>query len=183
MWNYSKEDLVKETKVVDFLEKSGCYEMTIESVEDKKTTNGADQVVFKFVTDSGAKVNIFYIYSNLKGEPIDWKVSKLNQLCGLLKVAPEKIADMKGKTVGVFLKANGTSRDGKYINWDIDGFYDVKTKGTTKELEEKVSVADSYAKFEEKYAKEEPIVTNYTSGGGATTESKPAEDINEDFPF
>jgi len=182
MWNYNKEDLVEEVKLGgNFLNKSGCYDMTIEEVEGKKTTNGADQVVFKFKTDNEETVNIFFIYTNVEGKPTDFKIRQLNQLCGLLKVTPDKLADMKGKKIGVLLKTQGASRDGKYVNWNIDGFYDVKTKGTSSEITKKAGIGETYKKAEEKYAKDEEVITGTGSQakGGAVVE----DDDSSDFPF
>lgn len=182
MWDYNKEDLVEEVKLGgNFLNKSGCYDMTIEEIEAKKTKNGADQVVFKFKTDEEAIVNIFFIYSNIKGEPTDFKVRQLNQLCGLLKVTPDKLDSMKGKKIGVFLKTDGTSKDGKYVNWNIDGFYDVKTKGTSSEINKKAGIGDTYKKAEEKYSKDEEVVTR--SGSQATANTVVEDDDSSDFPF
>ena len=182
MWDYNKEDLVGEVKLGgNFLNKSGCYDVTIEEIEGKKTTNGADQVVFKFKTDNEETVNIFFIYTNKEGKPTDFKVRQLNQLCGLLKVTPDKLDSMKGKKIGLFLKTDGLSKDGKYVNWNIDGFYDVKTKGTSSEIAKKAGVGDTYKKAEEKYGKEEEIVTN--SGSQTTTTAVAETNDDSDFPF
>ena len=183
MWDYNKEDLVEEVKIGgNFLNKSGCYDMTILSAEAKKTTNGADQVVFKFKTKDESTVNIFFIYTNREGKPTDFKVRQLNQLCGLLKVTPDKIEAMVGKEIGVFLKTKGTSKDGRYINWNVDGFYDTKTKGTSSEINKKEGVGNTYEKAGERYAKEEAVVTN--SNSHKTTEASAKTDISdEDFPF
>ena len=182
MWNYNKEDLVEEVKLGgDYISVSGCYDVTIEEIEGKKTKNGADQVVFKFKTDEGSTANIFFVYSNKDGVPTDFKVRQLNQLCGLLKTMPEKLAEMKGKKIGIFLRATGLSKDGKYINWEIDGFYDVKTKGTISEISKKEGVGETYKKAEEKYAKQEAIVPKQVS---QSTQSVVIEDDSSDeFPF
>ena len=183
MWTFNKEDLVEEVRVGGtFLNKSGAYEMTIDAIEDKLTTNGAKQVVFKFSNEAGAKVNIFYTYGKINGEMIDFKVRNLNHLCSLLKVMPEKLSAMQGKQIGVFLKADGTSRDGRFINWDIDGFYDVKTKGTAKELTEKSGIGDAYAKMVEKYEKEKPVET-VRGDSATTTTSTTTTDTTDEFPF
>lgn len=182
MWDYKKEDLQEEVKIGgDFINQSGCYSMNIDDIEDKETRNGAKQVVFKLSTEEGAKVNIFYIYAKINGEMIDFKVRHLNQLCGLLKITPDKLENMKNKQIGVFLKAKGTSQDGKFINWDIDGFYDIKTKGTAKELNDKSGIGDTYSKFEEKYDKESPVETNYSSGNISNDVKE--DDSSDDFPF
>jgi hypothetical protein len=184
MWTFNKEDLVEEVKIGGtFLNKSGAYEMTIDAIEDKLTTNGAKQVVFKFSNEAGAKVNIFYTYGKINGEMIDFKVRNLNHLCNLLKVMPEKLSAMQGREVGVFLKADGTSRDGKFINWDIDGFYDTKTKGTAKELTEKKDIGVAYEKMVAKYEKEKPVETVRGDGVTSYATTTTTTDKSDDFPF
>jgi hypothetical protein len=182
-WTYKKDDIQEEVSVGgNYLDKSGCYEVTITKIEDTKTKNGASQLKIDVETKEKQKTTIFFVYSDKEGKEIEFKTRQLNHLCYLLKLTPDKLEQMNGKEIGMFMKAK-LSQDGKYINFDVDGFYDAKTKLTAKELNEKKSTTpEIYNQFKEKYEKEEPLVK--TAGATTTSKTEASKTVDtEDFPF
>ena len=177
-WNYNAEDLNEEISTGGtYLEKSGCYKAKIVSIEEKKTTNGAEQVVFKFDVD-GKETTVYHTFTKVDGTTIDFKIRHLNHLLYLNKLTdPAKLKKIEGKEVGVMLKAK-LSQDGKYINFDIDGFYHLGTVKTAKELKDNLP-AKTVAEMAAKYEKEEPLKRN--NGDTGTTNVNTSSD--QEFPF
>ena len=188
MWTYNKEDLVQEVNVGgNYLSESGAYEAFIKEVVFKDNASGSKQVNIKIETASGQSTTLFVTYAGKDGAPVQFLVTRLNQLCGILKVKPEDLATKSiDKQVGVFLKAK-LSTDKKYINFDLDGVYDPKTKLTTKEANEKATTPEVYNKLVEKYGKETPL----EKGGNSTTTTtannntfaKEEASVEDSFPF
>ena len=168
MWIYNAEDLVLEVKASNFLEESGAYEVEIASVTMKDQSEQSKAVNIKVKTNEGQETTLFITYQDKEGKPT-FQVSKLNQLCSIIKVSPDKFEQgAVGKKFGAFLKGK-LSSDGKFINFDLDGVYNPVTKLTTKEIQEKATTPEIYNKMVEKYAKEEKIERKAT---GTSTSSK-----------
>lgn len=190
MWTYNKEDLVQEVNTGgNYLEKSGAYNVIIKEVTFKDTSGGAKAVNFKVETLSGQSTTLFINYADKEQAPIQFLVARLNQLCGLLKVTPEKLAENAiNREIGLFLKAK-LSSDGKYVNFDLEGVYDAKTKLTTKEISEKVKTPEVYEKMVEKYSKETPLERNSGNGSAKATTTASTNTVSkavadsDSFPF
>ena len=177
-WNFKQEDLNEEISTGgNYLDKSGCYKAKIVSIEEKKTTNKAEQVIFKFDVD-GKEATVYHIYTKQDGTPLDFKVRHLNHLLYINKLTdPSKLKTLEGKEVGVMLKAK-LSQDGKYINFDIEGFYYLPNSKTAKELKDGLS-AETVAAMMKKYDVEEPL--KRTTESGKTNNGK-VEEV-PDFNF
>jgi len=178
-WNYNAEDLNKELSAGNYLEKSGCYKAKIVSIEEKETSNGGKQVVFKLDVE-GKETTIYHVYTKKDGSLLDFKVRHLNHLLYLNKLTePSKLKTIEGKEIGVMLKAK-LSLDKKYVNFDIEGFYHLQTGKTAKELKDNLP-AKTVNEFKAKYEAEEPLKreNNPTENHSTTTETEE----NDDFPF
>lgn len=175
-FNYNAEDLNEEISTGgNYLDKSGCYKAKIVEIIEKKTTNGAEQVVFKFDID-GKETTVYHTYSKTDGTLIDFKVRHLNHLLYVNKLTDSsKLKTLEGKEVGVMLKAK-LSQDEKYINFDIDGFYHLGTGKTAKELKDNIAAA-VVSDMKKKYESEQPLKRAQSNGN---TENA---DNSEEFPF
>ena len=183
MWNYNEKELELEVGGGLHLTKSGCYHAIIKDISEKETSGGARQVIFVLDVE-GAETTIYHIYTKTTGEEIDFKVRHLNHLLFLNKLKdPSKILSVKGKEIGVFLKAK-LSQDKKFINFDIEGFYHIGTKKTAKELRDNLN-SQVYEKMQKKYAEEKPLERVYEkSVQQQVEENKKDEDFDsEEFPF
>lgn len=184
MWIYNQEDIEKEVGGGNFLDKSGCYEAVMKEFEIKQTSGGATQAIIKLETE-GAETTVYHIYTDKVGNELDWKVRHLNHLLYLTKKT--KIKDVKeliGQSIGVFLKAK-LSQDGKYINFDLEGFYHIGTKKTAKELKENLE-GNFYNKMLSKYEKEKPLVRTYEeqdNNHNKSADSTEHDFMDDEFPF
>ena len=186
MWNYNEKDLELEVGVGLCLTKSGCYNAIIKEISEVKTSGGARQVIFKLDVE-GAETTIYHVYTKTTGEEIDFKVRHLNHLLFLNKLKdPSKLLSVKGKEIGVFLKAK-LSQDKKFINFDIEGFFHTATKKTAKELRDNLS-AQVYDNMKKKYDEETPLERVYEKSAQQQVEEAkvgfdiPADD-DDSFPF
>ena len=186
MWNYNEKDLELEVGGGLHLSKSGCYHAIIKDISDVDTKGGARQVIFKLDVE-GAETTVYHVYTKTTGEEIDFKVRHLNHLLFLNKLKdPSKLLSVKGKEIGVFLKAK-LSQDKKFINFDIEGFFHTTTKKTAKELKDNLS-AQVYENLKKKYDEETPLERVYEkSVQQQVEENKSNSDINfeddDSFPF
>ncbi len=186
MWNYNSKDLEEEIGVGSYLKQSGCYIAAIKEISEKITNGGAKQITFKFDV-KGLEATVYHIYTKIDGTEIDFKVRHLNHLLFLTNSTKIKdISELKGKIVGVFLKAK-LSPDKKYINFDIDGFFHEKTKQTSKEAKEGNKELKVYNKMKEMYENEKPLETIHEkSVQQQVSENKENSEVDfntKEFPF
>ena len=183
MWSYNEKDLELEVGGGLHLSKSGCYHAIIKDISDTETSGGARQVVLKLDVE-GAETTIYHVYSKIDGTEIDFKVRHLNHLLFLNKLKdPSKLLSVKGKEIGVFLKAK-LSQDKKFINFDIEGFFHVSTKKTAKELKDNLQ-AQVYEKMQKKYSEETQLERIYEKSVQQTVEENKQniDFTDEEFPF
>ena len=190
MWNFNADDLLVECGEGNYLKVSGCYEATIKEISQSTTSGGAKQITFKFDVN-GSEATVYHIYTGKDGVELDFKVRHLNHLLFLTQCTKIKdISELKGKKVGVFLKAK-LSQDKKYINFDLEGFYHPTTKQTSKEAKEGNKELKVYNKMKEIYWNEKPLETVYEKSTqekitSQVEDAKVGFDIPEDddsFPF
>lgn len=180
-WSYNAEDLNTEIGSGDYLDKSGCYKAKIVEIEEKKTTNGASQVILKLDVE-GKETTIFHTFTKIDGTVIDFKIRHLNHLLFINKLTdPSKLKTLEGKMVGVMLKAK-LSQDKKFINFDIDGFYHLETGKTAKELKDKLD-AKVVKEMAEKYNNEKPLERVGGTTEKANTTQENVEVSDKEFPF
>lgn len=190
MWKFNEKDLDQDVVGSGYLRESGCHICII-----TKLTMDERKVVFEIETESGEKVGtIFHYYTKKDGTEIPFKVRHLNHLLYLNKLRdPAKLQTVVGKRIGVMLKAE-LSQDGKFINFNIDGFYQADLGKTAKELKEGLP-AETVKKMTERYAAEtplKPLKTKNTSKVSRITADTEFAEVGEliddeeeisDFPF
>lgn len=183
MWNYNEKDLELEVGGGLHISKSGCYHAIIKDISDVETKGGARQVILKLDVE-GAETTIYHVYTKVDGTEIDFKVRHLNHLLFLNKLKdPSKLLSVKGKEIGVFLKAK-LSQDKKFINFDIEGFFHTATKKTAKELRDNLS-AQVYDNMKKKYDEETPLERVYEKSAQQQVEEnkKDIDFDSEEFLF
>ena len=189
MWNYDEKDLLAEVGEGNYLKVSGCYIAVIKEIVEKVTQNGYKQINITFDVN-GAETTIYHTYTGKDGV-LDFKVRHLNHLLFLTQSTKIKeVAALKGKTIGVFLKAK-LSENKKYINFDLEGFFHPTTKQTSKEAKEGNKELKVYNKMKEIYWNEKPLETVHEKSTqeqitSQVEKAKVGFDIPEDddeFPF
>lgn len=175
LWTYKAEDIEKETNTNTGdtrILKNGVYETSITSAYLQKSQKSlAEAIVLQLDSDAGsARVQLWI--KNSKGEPIDFSIGKLNRMCYLLQINPDKLevrtTKVKGfngeyerdliplliaKEIGAFLEVEA---NGRYPQYNVVDFFDPKTKRVSNEVKDN-AVSSIYAKMLEKYKDSVPV--------------------------
>lgn len=201
LWKYNENDITKatntntgDTRILT----NGVYEMTITSAYLQKSQKSlAEAIVLQCeANEKTARVQLWI--KNSKGEPIEFSIGKLNRMCYLMQVNPEKIetrpTKMQGvngeyerdiipvfmnKTIGMFLEVEA---NGKYPQYNVIDFFDPNTKRTSNEAKEQ-KLAEVYNKMVERYKDSTPVVLSDDDTSYSGTVKMATPNTGDEFPF
>ena len=177
LWTENEEDLREETKEGSkTVNKSGVYNCTIEEALIISGKNGSQSQGLKLVLKTDGTEN----------EYARKKLNKLTYLCKLKNKdlvpieSPNKvfIPALADKKIGVIVEV---SLNGDFLRYNIIGYYDIKSKKTADEIQNKKN-PEIYERFRKKFESAAPIEKPSNNHTEENTEEK-NEELPEIFPF
>ena len=188
LWTENEEDLREETKEGSkTVNKSGVYNCTIEEALIISGKNGSQSQGLKLVLKTDEEqyfypVEFFRKADGTENEYARKKLNKLTYLCKLKNKdlvpieSPNKvfIPALADKKIGVIVEV---SLNGEFLRYNIIGYYDIKSKKTADEIQNKKN-PEIYERFRKKFENATPVErpNNYQS-------EEKNEDLPEEFPF
>ena len=192
LWTENEEDLREETKEGSkTVNKSGVYNCTIEEALIISGKNGSQSQGLKLVLKTDEEqyfypVEFFRKADGTENEYARKKLNKLTYLCKLKNKdlvpieSPNKIfiPALADKKIGVIVEV---SLNEEYLRYNIIGYYDIKSKKTADEIQNKKN-PEIYERFKKKFENVTPVErpNNYQSEEKVEEKN---EDLPEEFPF
>ncbi len=192
LWTENEEDLREETKEGSkTVNKSGVYNCTIEEALIISGKNGSQSQGLKLVLKTDEEqyfypVEFFRKADGTENEYARKKLNKLTYLCKLKNKdlipieSPNKvfIPALADKKIGVIVEV---SLNEVYLRYNIIGYYDIKSKKTADEIQNKKN-PEIYERFRKKFENVTPVErpNNYQSEEKVEEKN---EDLPEEFPF
>lgn len=192
LWTENEEDLREETKEGSkTVNKSGVYNCTIEEALIISGKNGSQSQGLKLVLKTDEEqyfypVEFFRKADGTENEYARKKLNKLTYLCKLKNKdlipieSPNKvfIPALADKKIGVIVEV---SLNEVYLRYNIIGYYDIKSKKTADEIQNKKN-PEIYERFRKKFENVTPVgrPNNYQSEEKVEEKN---EDLPEEFPF
>lgn len=192
LWTENEEDLREETKEGGkTVDKSGVYNCTIEEALIISGKNGSQSQGLKLILKTDEEqyfypVEFFRKADGTENEYARKKLNKLTYLCKLKNKdlvpieSPNKIfiPAFADKKIGVIVEV---SLNEEYLRYNIIGYYDIKSKKTADEIQNKKN-PEIYERFKKKFENVTPVErpNNYQSEEKVEEKN---EDLPEEFPF
>lgn len=96
LWDYDENDLLEDTTSGNYISKSGCYDMQIESTELINSTESKAQAIVLILSNDTEKARVSLWFRGKNGETVDFVKRLLNHVCFLAKI---KASDLEIKTM------------------------------------------------------------------------------------
>lgn len=149
MFQMNKDYIGEDVESIEYIKKSGCYEVVIEKAEQLNGYNSKSEgIALNFSDSESRRGNLRMYYTNRDGLPVEFNQRHLSHLCyllnqnALLPGQDKQIASLIGKIIGVVIEVNvrdyqvdnnGTKERRYAYDYILKSFYDSQTKQTSKE--------------------------------------------------
>ena len=189
LWDYDENDLLEDTTSGNYISKSGCYDMQIESAELINSTESKAQAIVLILSNDTEKARVSLWFRGKNGETVDFVKRLLNHVCFLAKTKASDleiktmtednkrrvvIPKLANKSIGAFIKVK-VNDQGNYDHI-LEGVYEPKSKKTAKEIKENSSDCIKYKQMYKKY-------NGATEEKQVNSKVEQSDFMDDEFPF